>query len=114
MTQEERLALIRAGSTDSDRQATRKLAQEHWAGRSGQLPQLPPTTRQTPAQPRTEREQLLADGFTFSVDERDHAASDAEHRARRRLAEQETTQRERVHSRLRDLYGPDYADEYVR
>jgi len=67
------------------------------------------TTRQP-----TKREQLLADGFTFSVRDQDRAEGAAEHRARRRLAEEETAARARVWQRLRDTQGRDAADAWLR
>lgn len=107
MDQEERLALIRGGLPEKDRAATVALARQQMASQAARQAPKPP-------QPRSERQQLLDAGFVFSVDDQDQADSAAEHRARRRLAEQETTQRDHVHAKLRDLYGPDYADEYLQ
>nr|WTB31085.1 hypothetical protein OG781_17790 [Streptomyces sp. NBC_00830] len=75
-----------------------------------------PAVRSKPqAQPKppTEREQLLAAGFTYSVAQRDRQAADAEHRGLRRRADAEVTQRDSLHGKLRDLYGPDYADGWM-
>jgi len=77
--------------------------------------EAPPTPPRTAAErgPLTEREQQLADGLIFSDHEDRQAAAAAEHRALRRIAEQEVTQRERLHNTLRDAHGLDYADEWL-
>lgn len=72
-----------------------------------------PTQPQAPRQP-CEREQLLDSGLIFSVREQDRAAGAAEHRARRRRAEEATGQRERVWRHLRDTQGLDAADAWLR
>lgn len=87
--------------------AKRKLAAE---GRAAHSKPLAPRTLREP----TEREQLLAHGFIFSVRDQERADSAAEHRARRRRAEQETGQRDRVWQALRDTQGVDAADAWLR
>ncbi|MEU1556938.1 hypothetical protein ABZ517_30155 [Streptomyces scabiei] len=74
------------------------------------------STQQPEARPRqrTEREQLLDAGLLFSVRDRDLAEGAAEHRARRRRAQEETESRDRVWRRLRDTQGCDAADAWLR
>lgn len=115
MNQEERLAIVRNCLTRAKRgTAARRLAAEHRDGYTGELPKLPPATRSAPPRARTEREQLLDAGLYFTAAEHDRQAADTAHRERRRRAEQDTTQRDRLHAKLRDLEGLDYADEYLR
>lgn len=67
-----------------------------------------------PTKPPTRREQLLDDGLIFSVRDQDRADGAAEHRARRRRADEETQHRDRVWQRLRDSQGIDAADAWLR
>jgi hypothetical protein len=102
-----RLRAMAARESTPAARAMRKLAAEGRAARSA--PQETRTLRES-----TEREQLLDHGFIFSVRDQDRATSAAEHRARRRRAEQETGQRDRVWQALRDAQGMDAADAWLR
>lgn len=67
------------------------------------------------AQPElTERQRLVDSGLIFSVRDQDRADSEADHRARRRRADEATGQRERVWKHLRDTQGLDAADAWLR
>ncbi|MEV7994929.1 hypothetical protein AB0O67_24355 [Streptomyces sp. NPDC086077] len=101
MDQEQRLALIRSGAPERDRAATRKLAREGREGRTGQLPTLPAGARQTAPRALSEREQLLADGFAFSVAQADQERAAGEHWGRRRRADRERATRQAMHDALR-------------
>jgi hypothetical protein len=72
-----------------------------------------PAAPQAPRQ-RSTREQLLDAGCIFSVHDQDRALSQADHRARRRIAEAETSGRESIYRTLRDSQGMDAADAWMR
>lgn len=72
-----------------------------------------PRAQQAPKQP-TEREQLLAAGFTFTVAEQDRADAEAETRARRRRADEAVARRERIYKSLSNTLGPDEAEAWMR
>ncbi|WP_180685321.1 hypothetical protein [Streptomyces gossypiisoli] len=114
MNQEERIALITRGLPERERQATVRLAREQMEGRTGDLPRLPSSTRQTAPRPRTERQRLLDSGFTYTVRDLDRQEAAAEHRARRARAEKEIAYRKELHASLTRMFGADYADEYLR
>jgi hypothetical protein len=89
--------------------AFRRFVQPALENQAARPAATPPATRQ-----RGTREQLLDAGFVFSVHDQDQAASDAEHRARRRIATAETTAREQTYRSLRDSHGLDAADAWMR
>lgn len=88
-------------------EAVSRLAREQREGRTGPLDHTsrPQTTRQAPA---TED-----DGLWFSQAAERREAAEREHAARRRRADAETSSRDRLHARLRDLYGTDQADRMM-
>ncbi|MGW5215125.1 hypothetical protein ACWEQO_29035 [Streptomyces sp. NPDC004051] len=76
-------------------------------------PAARPAAARTPRQP-AEREQLLDAGLVFSVRSQDLERSAAEHRIRRRCADQERQRQERTWQRIRDAQGLDAADAWLR
>ncbi|SFO14514.1 hypothetical protein SAMN04489713_104265 [Actinomadura madurae] len=65
----------------------------------------------------TEADRVELDGAeapSFAAMRERAEASRLEHAARRRRAERETASRERIHGALRDVYGLDAADAWVR
>ncbi|WP_236244518.1 hypothetical protein [Streptomyces sp. CC210A] len=118
MTPEEFEALtapLRAAAARAQTPAARYRHQLAMAALEGRdTPPPPPRTGPTPVRPTTEREQLIADGLIYTVRAQDRAAAEAEHRARRQRADKAVEGHERLYQRLRDQYGTDAAEAWMR
>jgi hypothetical protein len=64
--------------------------------------------------PRTREQELEAAGMIYTLrDERREQAAN-EHRIRRRAVEAEVASQDRLHRRLAEAFGADYADKFMR
>lgn len=104
LTQAERIAIITKGNVG---EATSALAAEQRAGITGPLQWKP--EREAPAAHAVEPD--ASDLFSQRANR--IAEAQADHRARRRVAEAEVASRERLHARYRDAYGIDEADRLM-
>lgn len=112
--QEARRAALRRCLEHSKSPTGRWFSQAAKAWIEGREAPPPPPRRPAPQTAVTQEDELLADGFVFSVRDARQQEAEGEHRARRRRAEAERASRERLHSFLRDAYGLDYADRFMR
>jgi hypothetical protein len=105
---------------DREQSTTGRTAQRfatEWMNGTADHPRNPrPLAAPSTTEPRqlSEREQLLADGFAFTVQEQQRQHAEADHRDRRRRATEAREQQERTWRRIRDAQGLDAADAWLR
>lgn len=111
--QEARRAALRRGTEHAQSPTGRWFQRATQAWIEGREAPAAPPRPAGPAQSRTERDERRAAGFIFSLRDEQIADAQAEHRLRRRRADQQVAERDHLWSVLRDSEGSDYADQWM-